>query len=99
MLVVRSLQIFNQETFPYICFFEDGLPPPPASLMMDEEPLPPPPPPVATQPAARNSYSLSSGIASEQLQYGLGSPFERPYEWVPKVYLEKGTLSSTCCCI
>uniref|UniRef100_A0A914RE96 SH3 domain-containing protein n=1 Tax=Parascaris equorum TaxID=6256 RepID=A0A914RE96_PAREQ len=78
----------------------EGLPPPPNSLLLDEEPLPPPPPSIPT--GTPNYESTTPGAGSyppppmgmglpDPLMVGVSSSFERSVDWVPKVYIEKGT--------
>lgn len=76
------------------------MPPPPNSLLLDEEPLPPPPPSIPT--GTPNYESTTPGAGSyppppmgmglpDPLMAGVSSSFERSVDWIPKVYIEKGT--------
>ncbi|EJW87474.1 hypothetical protein WUBG_01615 [Wuchereria bancrofti] len=69
----------------------DGLPPPPSSVMMDDEPLPPPPMPVTMTPVYESASSKNHSISTNDHRspFLLGSPFDRSYDWIPKVYIEK----------
>ncbi|KAL4002739.1 Abl-interactor HHR family protein [Acanthocheilonema viteae] len=69
----------------------DGLPPPPTSVMMDDEPLPPPPIKAAVIPIyeSASSKNHSTSSANGRSPFLLGSPFDRSYDWIPKVYIEK----------
>lgn len=73
----------------------DGLPPPPSSLIMDDDPLPPPPPSMSVMSGAyamsnaTNSYPPPPSAGLPPVQRGVGSPFDRSLDWIPKVYIEK----------
>ncbi|VDK59338.1 unnamed protein product [Gongylonema pulchrum] len=59
--------------------------------MIDDDPLPPPPPPVSMAPAygslaARNPPKSST---NDRSSFALGPQFDRSYDWIPKVYIEK----------
>ncbi|VDK77356.1 unnamed protein product [Litomosoides sigmodontis] len=69
----------------------DGLPPPPTSVMMDDEPLPPPPmkatvAPIYEPTSSKNQPTSSANVRSP---FVLGSQFDRSYDWIPNVYIEK----------
>ncbi|OZC09496.1 hypothetical protein X798_03453 [Onchocerca flexuosa] len=68
----------------------DGLPPPPTSMMIDDEPLPPPPMQTTMTPIYEStSLKNHSTSTNDRSPYLLGSPFDRSYDWIPKVYIEK----------
>ncbi|VDN01329.1 unnamed protein product [Thelazia callipaeda] len=75
----------------FLVLFSDGLPPPPTSVMMDDEPLPPPPIPTTVTPIheSGSSKNISGSSANECSSLVLESAFDRSYEWIPKVYIEK----------
>uniref|UniRef100_A0A8R1U082 SH3 domain-containing protein n=1 Tax=Onchocerca volvulus TaxID=6282 RepID=A0A8R1U082_ONCVO len=67
----------------------DGLPPPPTSMMIDDEPLPPPPMQATMTPIYESTSKNHSASTNDRSPYLLGSPFDRSYDWIPKVYIEK----------
>ncbi|EJD75632.1 abl-interactor 1, variant [Loa loa] len=68
----------------------DGLPPPPISVMMDNEPLPPPPMQATMTPIYESALSKNHPTSTnDRSPFLLESPFDRSYDWIPKVYIEK----------
>lgn len=76
-----------------LCFLTtDGLPPPPTSVMADDEPLPPPPMKATVTPIYESTSSKNHPTSSTNVRspFVFGSQSDRSYDWIPKVYIEKG---------